>query len=384
MAMKCIGFDVSRSAWVELSGQGVLQNVEELIVAPAQGPHLAPGFIDIQVNGYAGADYCSPATPLELIEHSLNVQFSTGVTRLFPTVITGGPEDMLGALRNLARARRELKHGRALEGFHVEGPHISPHDGPRGAHPKRQVRPPDVAEFERWQQAAEGNIKLVTLSPEWPEAPRYIEHLTGQGVVVSIGHLEATQQQIEDAVSAGATLSTHLGNGAHSMLPRHPNYLWQQMAEDRLSASFIVDGIHLGKSFLTVALRAKGLERSVLVTDAVMPACCPPGEYMLGEVEVELHPAGNVTLRGGDRLAGSALRMDRGIENLMCLAGLTLAEALCLATRNPARVGRVAHRQRGLQPGERADVVEFDFDKAAKSIRVVRTWLDGELVYSAD
>jgi N-acetylglucosamine-6-phosphate deacetylase len=382
--MKCTGFDVSRGSWVELSGEGVLQNVEELIAPPAQGPHLAPGFIDIQVNGFAGADYCSPATSLEAIEHSLHVQFSTGVTRLFPTVITGGREEMLGALKNLARARRELKHGRALEGFHVEGPHISPNDGPRGAHPKRQVRPPDVEEFERWQEAAEGHIKLVTLSPEWPEAPGYIEHVTAKGVVVSIGHLEATQQQIEDAVAAGATLSTHLGNGAHSVLPRHPNYLWQQMAEDRLSASFIVDGIHLGKSFLQVALRAKGLERSVLVTDAVMPACCEPGPYMLGEVEVELHPEGKVTLRGGDRLAGSALRMDRGIENLMRLAGLSLPEALTLATRNPARVGRVHHRQRGLQPGERADVVEFAFDQAAKSIRVLRTWLDGEAVYTAD
>jgi len=384
MAMKCTGFDVSRGSWVELSGEGVLQNVEELIAPPAQGPHLAPGFIDIQVNGFAGADYCSPETSLEAIEHSLNVQFSTGVTRLFPTVITGGREEMLGALQNLARARRELKHGRALEGFHVEGPHISSNDGPRGAHPKRQVRPPDVEEFERWQEAAEGHIKLVTLSPEWPEAPGYIEHVTAKGVVVSIGHLEATQQQIEDAVAAGATLSTHLGNGAHSVLPRHPNYLWQQMAEDRLSASFIVDGIHLGKSFLQVALRAKGLERSVLVTDAVMPACCEPGPYMLGEVEVELHPEGKVTLRGGDRLAGSALRMDRGIENLMRLAGLSLPEALTLATRNPARVGRVHHRQRGLQTGERADVVEFEFDKAARSIRVLRTWLDGEAVYTAD
>jgi N-acetylglucosamine-6-phosphate deacetylase len=382
--MKCTGFDVSRGSWVELSGEGVLQSVEELIAPPDQGPCLAPGFIDIQVNGFAGADYCTPGTPLEAIEHSLNVLFSTGVTRLFPTVITGGREDMLGALKNLARARRELKHGRALEGFHVEGPHISPNDGPRGAHPKGQVRPPDVEEFDRWQEAAEGHVKLVTLSPEWPEAPRYIEHVTSKGVVVSIGHLEATQQQIEDAVAAGATLSTHLGNGAHSMLPRHPNYLWQQMAEDRLSASLIVDGIHLGKSFLQVALRAKGLERSVLVTDAVMPACCEPGPYMLGEVEVELHPEGKVTLRGGDRLAGSALRMDRGIENLMRLAGLSLPEAVTLATRNPARVGRVHHRQRGLQPGERADVVEFEFDKAAKSIRVLRTWLDGEAVYTAD
>ncbi|MBI5280401.1 MAG: amidohydrolase family protein [Candidatus Solibacter usitatus] len=386
--MKCTGIDAIGGVWLELSGGAVLQSVEPLVTPGDGATYLAPGFIDIQVNGFAGADYCSPETPLELIEHSLNVQFSTGVTRLLATVITGGPDAMLGALRNLARARATLRHGRAMEGFHVEGPHISPNDGPRGAHPRPQVRPPDVEEYKRWQDAAEGRVKLVTLSPEWPQAPAYIEYLVRDGVTVSIGHLDATEAQIDDAVRAGATLSTHLGNGAHKTLPRHPNYLWQQLAEDRLNASFIADGIHLDGRFLTVALRAKGLERAVLVTDAVMPAGCEPGPYMLGEVEVQLHAAASesgcqrVTLRDGDRLAGSALRMDRGIEFLMKLAGLSLAEAVTLATRNPARVARIPHRQRGLQPGERADVVEFEYDKSGPSIRVLRTWLDGELVYS--
>ena len=381
--MKCIGRNASSGAVVELAGGSVLDRVEELIAPPPTSIWLAPGFIDIQVNGYAGVDYCNPDTPLDEIARSLEVQFSTGVTRLFPTVITGSPELMLGAIRNLARARRELPHGQALEGIHVEGPHISPLDGPRGAHPKRSVRPPDIEEFKRWQDAAEGHVRLVTLSPEWPEAPRYIEYLAGAGVVVAIGHLHATPTQIDDAVRAGATLSTHLGNGAASQLPRHPNYLWQQLAEDRLAASFIVDGIHLGRDFLNVALRAKGLERAVAITDAVAPAGCQPGPYMLGEVEVTLHPGNRVTLRESDRLAGSALRMDRGVENLMRLCGLSLSDALTLATRNPARVGRIDGRRRGLQPGDRADVVEFEYDDAAQSIRVLRTWLDGELVHSA-
>ena len=381
--MKCIGLDASTGACVELAGDKVLSSVEELIAPPRTKTWLAPGFIDLQVNGFAGVDYCDPATPIEEIGRSLEVLFSTGLTRLFPTVITGSEESMLASLLNLARARRELPHGGALEGFHVEGPHISPHDGPRGAHLKRYVRAPDIDEFERWQEAAEGNVRLVTLSPEWPEAPRYIEHLAGRGVVVSIGHTQATSAQIEDAVRAGATLSTHLGNGANWELPRHPNYIWQQLAEDRLAASLIVDGIHLGRDFLNVALRAKGLERAVLITDAVTPAGCAPGPYMLGEIEVTLHPEGKVTLRGADRLAGSALRIDRGIENLMRLAGLSLIEAITLATRNPARVGRIHGRRRGLQPGERSDVVEFEYDAAAKSIKVLRTWLDGEVVHSA-
>jgi N-acetylglucosamine-6-phosphate deacetylase len=388
--MKCTGFDATSGAFVELSGGTVLESVEEQIAPPpAHGSFVAPGFIDIQVNGYAGVDFCDPKAPLEAIDHAIEVLLSKGVTRFFPTVITNSPEEILGALRNLVMARRGLRRGRAMEAIHVEGPHISPFDGPRGAHPKAWVRPPSIDEFERWQEAADGNVRLVTLSAEWPEAPRYIEHLAGQGVVVAIGHQQATQEQIEMAVQAGATLSTHLGNGAHQMLPRHPNYLWQQLAEDRLAASLIADGVHLGQDFLDVAIRAKGVERAVLITDAAMPTGCDPGNYRLGEVEVTLHAAehgrpGRITLRDQDRLAASALSMDHGIENLMRLAHLSLRDAITMATRNPARVGRISGRKRGLQPGERSDVVEFSFDAKTKSISVIRTWLDGELVYGAE
>ena len=309
-----------------------------LLTKCADGTWLAPGFFDLQVNGFAGADYNSPLTSHEDIAHSLRAMFSTGVTQVLPTVITGSPENLIGALRNLTQAKDELVEGRAIVGFHVEGPHISADDGPRGAHPRRWVRPPDVSEYRRWQEVTDGCVRLVTLSPEWPLAACYIETLARDGVVVSIGHTGATSAQIADAVSAGATLSTHLGNGAHATLPRHPNYIWEQLAEDRLSASFIVDGLHLPESFLRVALRAKTLARSVLVTDAVMPALCAPGEYMLGEVEVELREDQRVVLRGGTRLAGSSLRMDHAIANVMRIAGVSLEDAVAMATVNPARL----------------------------------------------
>src|SRR5262245_38103163 len=229
------------------------------MVRPTGGPddaYLSAGWVDVQVNGFAGVDYNSPQTPPEEIARSLQVLFSTGVTRFYPTVITGGPEEMRGALENLARAKEALPNGDAMDGFHVEGPHISPDDGPRGAHPKRWVRPPDVDEFRHWQDAARGAIRLVTIAPEWPQAPAYIEAVTKSGVVISIGHTNAGAAQIANAVAAGATMSTHLGNGAHQILPRHPNYIWEQLAEDRLTASFIVDGVHLPSSFLKAALRA--------------------------------------------------------------------------------------------------------------------------------
>ncbi|MGB9609849.1 MAG: N-acetylglucosamine-6-phosphate deacetylase [Bryobacteraceae bacterium] len=333
--MKCSGIDALTGEAVEITAEGgAITAVEPLLGAQRGLRWLAPGFIDLQVNGFAGADYCGPDTPQEAIAKSLEALFATGVTRIFATVITGPREAMLAAMRNLARARRQLPRGRAIEAIHVEGPFISPHDGPRGAHPREHVRPPDIDEFHRWQEAAEGLVRLVTVSPEWPGAPSFIEALTSEGVVAAIGHLDATAEQIDAAVRAGARLSTHLGNGSHAQLPRHPNYLWQQLADDRLAASFIVDGIHLDAAFLRVALRAKGIERSVLITDAVAPAGCQPGPYRLGAVDVELHPEGRVTLRGTDRLAGSALRMDRGVENLMRLAGLTLPEALTMAAPN--------------------------------------------------
>ncbi len=307
----------------------------------ADGTWLAPGFIDLQVNGFAGVDYNSPTAPAEEISRSLRIMFSTGVTQCLPTVITGSPENMLGALRNLAGVDHAM-----IAGFHVEGPHISPEDGPRGAHPWRWVRSPEVSEYRRWQDATDGRIKLVTLSPEWPEAPRYIETLVRDGVAVSIGHTSATAAQITDAASAGATLSTHLGNGAHASLPRHPNYIWEQLAEDRLSASFIVDGLHLSDTFLRVALRAKGIARSVLVTDAVMPAMCAPGPYMLGEVEVELKDDQRVVLRGGTRLAGSSLRMDHAISNVMRIAAVSLEDGVAMATANPAHIVGIEPRGR--------------------------------------
>ena len=379
MQKTLLGKDVKTGSALEVVFD---QTVEA--VRPSTGKpevYVSPGWIDVQVNGFAGVDYNSGTTSQEEIARSIEVLFSTGVTRFYPTVITGGPDEMLSALENLARAKESLPGGEAMDGFHVEGPHISPDDGPRGAHPRGWVRPPDIEEFHRWQEAARGCIRLVTLAPEWPQAPRYIEALAAAGVVISIGHTNATGAQIADAVSAGASMSTHLGNGAHQVLHRHPNYIWEQLAEDRLSASFIVDGIHLPASFLKTALRAKQLQRSVLVTDASSPAGAKPGRYSLGEQLVDLTADNRVVLAGQDRLAGSALRMDHGVQNLMKLAGLPLSDAVTMATTNPARVGAVPGRRDGLAAGDRADFVVFRFDAQTRDIHVDATYVSGRRVF---
>lgn len=337
--------------------KGLIERVEPGTASTAR--YLSPGWIDIQVNGFAGVDYNRSDTPLDEIARSIEVQRDTGVTRLYPTVITGSRENIEGSLRNLARAKRTLDDGRAMPGFHVEGPWISPLDGPRGAHPKEHVRAPDIEEYRRFQDAAEGQVRLVTLSPEHEGASKVIEYMAADGVKVAIGHTNADADQIADAVRAGATISTHLGNGAHALVPRHDNYIMHQLACDELYAGLIVDGVHLPPAWVKIALRAKGLEKSILVTDAVAPARCPPGIYHLGCLEVELLPEQRVELTDTRRLAGSALSMDRGVGNLMRFAGVSLLAATQLATVNPAAAMGLEGHRGYLEPGQAADFTMF-------------------------
>ncbi|MCC7176471.1 MAG: N-acetylglucosamine-6-phosphate deacetylase [Bryobacterales bacterium] len=375
--MICSGRLPGSGAAVRIEFESRIAAVSAAASEEAGESFLAPGWIDLQVNGFAGVDYNDAATPHEEIGRSIRALRATGVTRFFPTVITGPFERMAGALANLAAARARIPEGESIEGLHLEGPYISPEEGPRGAHPREWVRPPDLDEFERLQEAAGGLIRLVTLAPEWPGAVRFIRALVNRGIVVSIGHTQAAGAQIRAAADAGATMSTHLGNGAAEMLSRRANYLWEQLAEDRLTAGFIVDGVHLDTPFLKVALRAKGLERSLLVTDAAAPAGCEPGSYRLGALDVVLTAERRILLAGSRRLAASALSMDLAAGNLMQLAGLTLAEAVTLATVNPARAARIEGRQAGLVPGDRADLVQFRNELHAGGIRIEKVFVGG-------
>ncbi len=374
--MICSGRDAATGEFIEIEFDEVIRSVRRAQPSGANADAwIAPGFVDIQVNGFAGVDFNRPDTPHSEIRKALDLIVSTGVTRCLPTVITGPKDDMVGCLRNLAAAKKALPLGSAIAGFHVEGPHIAPVDGPRGAHPLDSVRPPDIEEYKRWQEATEGQIRLITLSPEYEGANDYIRTIVRDGVTASIGHTAATSDQIRGAVDAGATLSTHLGNAAHSVMAKHPNYIWDQMAEDRLSASFIVDGIHLGAAFLKSTVRAKTVSRSVLVTDASAPAGARPGRYVLGRQAADLTEDGRVVLAGTDRLAGSALKMNDAIANVMRLAGISLSEATAMATTHPARVVHLQGRSNWLVAGECADLVVF---RTGQGIAIESVYLDGK------
>ena len=295
--------------------------------------HIFPGFFDLQVNGFAGVDFNAPGLEPEQIEEALDHLRRTGVTRCLPTLITGPLEAFARNARLLARTNHP-----AIAGLHMEGPYLSPHDGPRGAHPADYIIGASADNFERRQDFAEGRIVLVTLAPEVPGAMDLIEHLVARGVRVALGHTAANPDQLEAAIAAGATLATHLGNGCAQMLPRHPNAIWTLLAADDVAASFIVDGHHLPDVTVKTMIRAKTPSRSILVTDATAAAGSPPGLYAIGPVRGELDRTGRVSLPGTPYLAGSALTMPEAIGNTVRFTGLPVTEVAAMACAVPSRV----------------------------------------------
>jgi len=290
-----------------------------------------PGFVDLQVNGFAGVDFNSSALTLDEFQRGCAAIRVTGVTRFLPTLITSELE----TFSKLARMIADVDEP-AFAGIHMEGPYICADDGPRGAHPRACVRAASRDDFERRQDAARGRIVLVTLAPEVPGALELIEYLAQAGVRVAIAHSAATPEQVRAGVKAGATLSTHLGNGCAAILPRHPNLIWEQLATDELLASLIVDGHHLPPATVKAMVRAKTPDRTVLVTDAIAAAGCPPGTYRIGGAQVDLGRDGRVSLTGTPYLAGSALAMPDAIANTVRFTGLPLSEVVPMATTRPA------------------------------------------------
>lgn len=355
---------------------GLIAAVEPVRIDEAT-PFISPGFVDLQVNGYAGFDLNAGIPDRDLLEHLAHHLLRAGVTCFAPTLITASEESLCAALSGIAEAKsRSALLARMMCFVHVEGPSIDPADGPRGAHPLEHVRPPSLAEFSRWQEAAQGLVGMVTLSPHYPDAPAYILALAAQGVLVSLGHTGARPDQITAAVDAGARLSTHLGNGAASLLPRHPNFIWTQLADDRLTASFIADGHHLPAATLKSMLRAKTLDRAILVSDAAALGGQPPGRYSTpigGEVDVSTD--GRLSVAGTPYLAGAGHLLDRNIAYAIEAAGITLAQALALATCNP---GRFAGGRGLLRPGQRADITRFFFSPGDEKLTIQDVFLAGE------
>jgi len=353
----------------------------------AAEPWIGPGLVDVQVNGYGGHEFNEAGLTEDTVAQISRQQDACGLVAYCPTATTHSDATLRHTLATIAAAcERWPDVARRIAGIHLEGPYISAEDGPRGAHPREHVRPPDWDEFQRYQEAAGGRLVILTLSPEYEGSAAFIARVAASGVRVAIGHTAATSDQIRAAVDAGASFSTHLGNGAHPRIRRHPNYIWDQLADDRLWASLIVDGHHLPASVVKSFVRAKSAERCLLVSDITGMAGLPPGRYertSLGNVEV-LDDGKLVVAGQRDLLAGAALPIGVGIGNVMTFAGVDLRTAVDMASIRPSLlVGRAPGRLEEQAP---ADLTLFDLsppdeDGPPRRYTVRATIQAGELVY---
>jgi N-acetylglucosamine-6-phosphate deacetylase len=326
---------------------------------------IAPGFFDLQINGALGHGFSSPGLTTEAIKDIAGVCRRHGITGFCPTVITSSFEVLSHSFDTLRQAcEADAGLAAALPAFHLEGPYISPEDGPRGAHPKEHVRRPDWQEFCRLQESAGGRIRLVTLAPEADGALSLIKKLTASGVVVAIGHTAATGRQIKAAISAGARLSTHLGNGAHALLPRHDNYIWEQLAADLLRASLICDGQHLPPAVVRSLVRGKTPSRIILTCDAGSLAGMPPGRYREWGQDFEVLAEGKIVLADTGFLGGSWVFTDSCIGHVIEDAGVLLSEAIDMATTRPRELLGLPPVRLG--PGSAADLVLFDWQPGGR------------------
>jgi N-acetylglucosamine-6-phosphate deacetylase len=341
---------------------------------------VAPSLFDLQINGYGGHSFNSDRLTIENVRLVVEECQRHGIGAFCPTAVTNSFAAMAFGLTTIRRAcETDPQIARAVPAIHLEGPYLSGEDGPRGAHPLQHVRPPKWDEFSRFQEAAGGRIRLVTLAPEYDGAFKFIEKLVAAGIVVSLGHTAASPQRIRDAIAAGARLSTHLGNGCHAVLPRHDNYLWEQLAADELWASIICDGHHLPPAVVRCMVRMKTPERIILTCDASSLAGLPPGRYREWDQELEVLASGRIVVVDSGFLAGSATSTDRCVGNVIRFAGMSLDEAVDMAGARPRELLGLPPRR--LEAGQAADLVLFDW-KPDDDFQVRATVMEGSVVHS--
>lgn len=360
------------------SYQGLISSLTRLDNTDPDKPYLSSGFVDIQINGFAGVDFSSPDLTPDAAVAVLPFLWQTGVTSFCPTLITNTREQLLANFRTLEEARRlDTRFASAVPCYHLEGPFLSP--GPsHGAHDPSLMRAPDWEEFSELQWAAGGRIRIVTLAPEIPGALNFIRRARDAGIVIAIGHTDGSLDDVRRAVEAGASIATHLGNGCPTMIDRHRAPFWAQLSNDSLCASIICDGFHLSPEVVKAIARVKGLGRMVLVTDAVHVAGLPPGHYSLVGVPIKLETSGRVVRTGSDSLAGSSVSMNHAVTMFQNFACISLGDAVAAATSSPANLLRHPDVCSGLSPGQPANLVLFRPDQ--QNLAIESVWLHGERV----
>lgn len=342
---------------------------------------IAPGLVDLQINGFNGVDFNEENLDEQGVVDLTKKLWEQGVTSYYPTLITNSNKAIEKTLKVLISAceKNELIAS-SIAGIHLEGPFLSKEDGPRGAHPLEHIKAPDWELFSRWQKIAQGKIKMITLAPEWPTSVSFIKQCVLNGVVVAIGHTAANAEQIQNAVLAGARVATHLGNACHAMLPRHANYIWEQLALDSLWATFIADGFHLPTSVLKVFVKVKS-NQCVLVSDATRFAGLPFGTYQshIGGT-IELSSSGKLFIKDQpNMLAGSAQSLLWCVNHIVSSKITTLANAIDMASVKVAELMKV-DLYGTLNSNTAADFIVFK--REAQKITILETYKSGQLVYA--
>lgn len=342
--------------------------------------YIAPGLIDIQINGYVGVDFSGPDLTVEGVIKATKALWKAGVTSYFPTIITSDLDLIKKNFAILAEARKNPEIGRSIPGFHLEGPYISPLAGFRGAHLEKYIRKPNWKEFQELQEAAENGIKLITIAPEIDGAIPFIRKCVESGVVVSLGHHNGSAEQIQLAVDAGAKMGTHLGNGCANEINRHHNPIWPQLSNDAITVSIIADGFHLTKEEVRTFYKAKGVENTILVSDALDLAGLPPGEYVRGERKLVLTPD-VVKLPKENVLAGAASPISKCVGVMLDYTGCSLKNAIQMASTNPARLFSLDGLGK-IEVGKQADLILFSMQE--NQVVIKQTYVDGKLVYTQE
>lgn len=294
-------------------------------------------WVDLQINGYGGVDFNAPGLTVEQVISVTDRLECDGTRGYLPTIVTGNPETTVETLRVIAAARkRSARCERNILGVHLEGPFISSELGAVGTHPIEWVAKPSRELFDRFQDAGNGLVRLVTVAAEVPGMPEFVKWLSSQGVVVSLGHQMASMpDDVRPCIEAGAKAFTHLGNGIPNMIPRHDNIIFTALAEDRASIMFIPDGHHLPDAMLKVYTRAVPLKRLIAVSDAQYPAGMPPGEYDVCGAHARLEPNGLLWNPSRNCLVGATTPMAAMMKLLQDRIGLSMDECIAIGRDNP-------------------------------------------------
>lgn len=351
-----------------------LENEEEFTIIDVPSTYKAvPGFIDVHIHGVNGADV------MDATKEALDTMSSTlpkeGTTSFLATTMTQDTKEIEKALANVGEyLQGKQDTGKAeIVGVHLEGPFVNPDKA--GAQPLKHIMNPDLPLLKKWELLTNNMIKLVTLAPERPGGLEMVNYLSTHGIVASIGHSDATFEEVNKAIESGANHVTHLYNQMSGLHHREPGVVGSVFLRDELKAEIIVDGVHVRPEMVELAYKIKRKDGLLLITDSMRAKCLKNGEYDLGGQDVIVKD-GKAVLADGT-LAGSILKLGTALKNIITYTGCTLADAIEMASVNPAKQLNIFNRKGSLAIGKDADIVILD-----ENLDVYMTFCRGELAFT--